>query len=113
MIRPHRSHPLWYAFILHRVSGLTLALFLPFHFYVLALALTEPETFGEFIKWVEYPLVKFAEFGLVLLLAAHLTGGVRLLIIEFLPWNERQKAMLAATGGIAFGVSVLFLLNAV
>ncbi len=39
MIRPHRSQPLWYAFILHRLSGIGLALFLPLHFYVLGLAL--------------------------------------------------------------------------
>ena len=42
MIRPHRSHALWYAFVLHRVSGIALALFLPLHFYMLALALTDP-----------------------------------------------------------------------
>ena len=35
----NRAHPLWYAYILHRVSGLLLALFLPAHFYVLSLAL--------------------------------------------------------------------------
>ena len=41
MIRPHRTHPLWYAFILHRVSGALLALFLPAHFWVLSMALNE------------------------------------------------------------------------
>jgi len=44
MIRPHRSHPLWYAFLLHRLSGLGLALFLPLHLYMLSLALTDPRS---------------------------------------------------------------------
>ena len=35
----HRSHPLWKAFLLHRISGLALALFLPIHFVILGLAL--------------------------------------------------------------------------
>ena len=38
--RAPRGHALWYAHIIHRVSGLVLALFLPLHFWVLALALT-------------------------------------------------------------------------
>ena len=36
MIRPHRTHALWLAFILHRLSGVGLALFLPVHFYMLS-----------------------------------------------------------------------------
>ena len=39
----HRKHGLWLAFALHRFSGVALALFLPIHFYVLSLALNEPE----------------------------------------------------------------------
>jgi len=96
MIRPHRSHPLWYAFLLHRLSGLALAVFLPFHFYVLALALTEPDRFGEFIEWVDYPLVKFAEFGLVFLLAVHFFGGLRLIALEFLPWSSASFLIASA-----------------
>ena len=34
----HRNHPGFWAFALHRVSGLALVLFLPFHFLVLGLA---------------------------------------------------------------------------
>ncbi|MEM9735605.1 MAG: succinate dehydrogenase, partial [Pseudomonadota bacterium] len=28
-MKPARGHPLWYAYLLHRLSGLGLALFLP------------------------------------------------------------------------------------
>ena len=34
----HRKQSLWFAFIMHRISGLVLALFLPLHFWVLSLA---------------------------------------------------------------------------
>jgi fumarate reductase subunit D len=37
-MKAHRKQPLYLAFLLHRVSGLGLALFLPFHFYVLGLS---------------------------------------------------------------------------
>lgn len=113
MIKGYRNHPLWYAYLLHRVSGLVLVLFLPFHFYVLSLALTKPDKLNGFLHWTEIPVVKFAEFGLVFLLAVHLLGGLRLLVLELLPWSANQKAMAAVTAAGAFLISGTFLLNAV
>lgn len=113
MIRPHRSHALWFAFILHRVSGLGLALFLPVHFYVLSLALTQPERLDGFLRWTEVPLVKFAEYGLVFLLAVHFFGGLRLMALEWLPWPARQKTLAAGAVAAAFLVATTFFLRAV
>ena len=112
-MKTHRDHPLWYAYALHRVSGLALALFLPAHFYVLSLALTRPDRLNDFLHWVENPLVKLAEFGLVFLLAIHMFGGLRLLALEFLPWSGHQKTLAASALAGAFLVSGAFLLNAV
>ncbi len=113
MKQTHRHHPLWLAYALHRFSGLALALFLPAHFYVLSLALTQPEKLDGFLHWAEMPLVKFAEFGLVFLLAVHMFGGLRLLVLEFLPWSGPQKTLAGGALAGAFFVSGLFLLNAV
>ena len=110
MIRPHRSHPLWYAFLLHRLSGLGLALFLPVHFYMLSLALDAPDRLDGFLKFTDLPLVKLAEFGLVFLLAVHLFGGLRLMALELLPWTGRQKTMAGlAVAGAAFVAGCFFL----
>ena len=109
----YRKHPLWFAFLLHRVSGLALALFLPAHFYVLGLALTAPERLDAFLHWSDLPLVKAAEFGLVFLLAVHFFGGLRLLALEFLPWSGPRKSLVAGAIAGAFLVSGTFLLNAV
>lgn len=113
MIRPHRSHPLWLAYMLHRLSGLALALFLPVHLYVLSMALTRPATLDYFLAFAENPVVKLAEFGLVFLLATHLFGGLRLLVLEFLPWSGRQKTAAATAVACAFVVSGSFFLRAV
>ena len=112
MIPAHRDHPLWYAFLLHRVSGVVLALFLPVHFWVLSQALTDPVAFQVLIAWTDQPLVKAAEFGLVFLLAVHLFGGLRLLVLELTPWQPWQKGWAAAAVALGFAVSVLFLLSA-
>lgn len=113
MIAPHQKHPLWFAYALHRASGLALALFLPAHFYVLSLALTEPSMLDGFLQWSEQPLVKFAEFGLVFLLAVHFFGGLRLLALELLPWSAKQKTLAALAVAGSFFVSCTFLLSAV
>ncbi len=113
MIRPDRAHPLWFAHILHRVSGVCLALFLPFHFYVLGLALEDGASLDGFLRWSELPLVKAAETGLVFLLAVHLFGGLRLLALEFLPWSPRQKTYAAAAAAVSFFVACGFSLNAI
>ncbi|MCB5410429.1 succinate dehydrogenase, cytochrome b556 subunit [Pseudogemmobacter faecipullorum] len=113
MIRPHRRHPLWLAYMLHRLSGLALALFLPAHFWVLSLALTDPAQLDQLLGFADNPAVKLAEAGLVFLLAVHFFGGIRLLVLEFLPWSQRQKSLAAGAIAGAFLISGLFLLRAV
>lgn len=106
-----RNHPAYWAFIVHRFSGVLLTLFLPLHFWALGLALHGEAKFEGFLRWSDQPLVKFAESALVLLLAAHLTGGVRLLMLEFLDWRDLQKSLLAAAAGVALAVGLAFALH--
>ena len=112
MIKPHRQQPLWFAYIVHRVSGVALALFLPMHFYLLGLALTDSAALDTALHWTDNPLAKIAEFGLVFLLSVHLFGGLRLLVLEFMPWQPKQKTFAAAAGAVAFLVAFGFLLRA-
>jgi fumarate reductase subunit D len=98
-----------YLALVHRVSGLALAAFLPVHFWALAKGLE----MDAFLRWTEQPLVKAAEWTLVVLLAAHLGGGLRVLAIEFLDWHEWQKslaaiaAILVAGAGLAFALALV------
>ena len=108
-----RAHPLWLAYMLHRLSGLALAVFLPVHFWVLAMALTEPSRLDGFLALTESGVVKLAEFGLVFLLAVHMFGGLRLMALEFLPWRPAQKTLAAGAAAVAFLVAGLFLMRAV
>ena len=108
-----RNHPAYWAFIVHRGSGLLLTLFLPLHFWALGQALQGAAALDGFLRWTEHPLVKFAEIGLVLLLSAHMAGGVRLLALEFLEWREWQKTLLAAAAGVSLVAGLAFMLNLV
>jgi len=108
-----RGHPGFWAFVAHRVSGIVLALFLPVHFYVLSRALSDAAALDGFFEWTRQPAVKFAETLLVLALAVHLAGGVRLLFVEFVGWRaEWQKTAIAAVVAVSLACALLFALNA-
>ena len=97
------------AFLAHRISGLVLALFLPLHFLTLGLALEGAEALDRFLAFAELPLVKTAEWGLVVFLAVHLALGTRLLVLEFGPWRGMRTAWLGWTAGVAAAVGLAFL----
>ncbi len=107
-----RAHPGFWAFLLHRLSGVALALFLPVHFYVLGLAIEGEARLDGFLRWTERPSVQAAEALLVGLLALHMAGGLRLLALEFLPWHDRQGWLIALAGGGSLAVGLGFLLAA-
>lgn len=108
----HRRDLMWFAALVHRLSGLALALFLPFHFLVLALAIKGEAQLDGFLRWTDMPIVKLAEAGLVAILVVHLLGGLRLLVIEMWAWRGRQKASTMAAFAIAVAAGVVFLLRA-
>ncbi len=112
MIRTARTHPGVWAALAHRLSGLMLALFLPFQFLALGLAIEGEAEFDAFLQWSDQPLVKFGEWGLVVLLSVHLAFGLRVLAIEFLSWPGHLKQMIGAGTGGALLVGVIFLMNA-
>jgi fumarate reductase subunit D len=105
----HRADALWLAALVHRVSGLALAAFLPLHFLTLGLAIEGEARLEAFLRWSDRPIVRLAEAILVLLLAIHLLGGLRLLVLENLPWHDRQKqiAVLAAAASAVLALAFL------
>ncbi len=108
-----RGHAGWWAFLVHRISGIALTLFLPIHFWALSQSLRGEAALESFLRFTDAPLFKFAEWGLVILLTAHLGGGLRLLAIEFLPWRGVRKSWIGITAagamlvGIAFGLALV------
>ena len=96
--------------LIHRLSGIALALFLPLHFWALAQALQGEARLESFLRWTDQPLVKASEWAIVLLLAIHLSGGVRILMIEFLAWRDWQKNLAAASAAAALVIGLAFAL---
>jgi fumarate reductase subunit D len=95
--------------LVHRLSGLALAIFLPLHFLALGLAIGGEAPLEGFLRWSDQPLVKFAESGLVFLLVVHMLGGLRLLVIENLDWRDGQKQLATVAAAISVVIAFAFL----
>lgn len=104
-----RSHSSYAAFLIHRVSGLCLALFIPVHLYVISLLLNDPERLDQFLTWTSTPLVKFSESILIFFAAVHLTGGIRIIVYEWFSARPNQGPWILATIVLSLVFGVMFL----
>jgi fumarate reductase subunit D len=102
---------LWMAALLHRLSGLALAIFLPLHFLALGLAIEGEARLEGFLRWSDQPLVKLAESGLVFLVVVHMLGGLRLLAVENLAWRDGQKRLAAIAAALSAVVALVLLVR--
>lgn len=107
----YRRNALWLAAIVHRISGILLACFLPLHFVVLGLAIENEAKLDRFLGFAEIPLVKIAEGLLVSLLTVHLLGGCRVLALEFFGRTSNQRRLVAISFGAAVLLGALYLIR--
>jgi fumarate reductase subunit D len=105
----HRDDPLWIAAMIHRLSGLALAIFLPLHFLALGLAIDGEAKLESFLRWSDQPWVKVSEVGLVFALTVHLLGGLRVLVIENFDWRDGQKQLATLAAAVSAVVAFVFL----
>ena len=112
MMRASHKQPGYVAALLHRLSGIALAIFLPLHFLALATALNGAAALDSFLAITHAPLVKASKCLLVAALATHMTLGLRILAIEFLNIRERTVVVLTGCAAAVFAVGLAFLLNA-
>jgi fumarate reductase subunit D len=111
-MRAAHGHPGFIAAMLHRLSGIALSIFLPVHFYVLALALEGADALDSFLILTSTPAAKASESLLVIALSLHMALGLRILAIEFLAFRERSASALCACAGLSLAAGLGFLLNA-
>lgn len=98
--------------MLHRLSGVALAIFLPIHFLALATALNGAKALDAFLAVTRQPLVMAAEFAIVVALGIHMTLGLRVLAIEFFDFREKTLIPLSICLAAVLAVGALFILNA-
>ena len=111
MIRASHSQRGFIAAMLHRLSGIALAIFLPLHFLALATALNGANALDMFLAITRQPAVAVLEWAIVVALATHMTLGLRVLAVEFFDFREKTLAALSLCVAAVVAVSPIFVLN--
>ncbi len=111
MMRASHKQRGYLAAMIHRLSGIALAIFLPIHFLALASALNGANALDAFLAVTRQPAVAIAECGIVVALAIHMTLGLRVLAIEFFDFREKTFAVLSACLAAVFAVGLIFIFN--
>jgi len=98
------------AWILHRLSGVLIIFYLVLHIWVMSFLQKGPESFNRVMHFLESPLFKLLEIGLLGVVVYHALNGIRLTILD-LGWGmAHQKKMFWAVVGVGI---VLFVLGAI
>ena len=98
-LQRYRIHLGTAAWILHRLSGLGLILYLLIHIWVIHHLAVGQEEFDGVMRFLSSPLFKFLEVGLVGVILYHLWNGLRITLFDFGLFIEKQKRV--------FGVAVV------
>ncbi len=83
-----------WSWVLHRVTGLGVVLFLTLHVIDTSWALFYPDLYVKAIAVYQTPLFTIGEFILVACVVYHALNGLRIAIIDFKPvwWKHQQRA---------------------
>ncbi len=90
-----------WSWVLHRLTGLGVVLFLFLHVIDTAWAVTNPEGYVKAIASYQSPLFTIGEFGLIAAVVYHALNGLRIAVMDFKPewWKHQQKAAWWVLGG--------------
>ncbi len=79
----YRLHPGYLAWILHRVTGVGLAVYLVMHIWVIHNISRGREAFDQVMAVVQSPLFHFLEVGLLACVVFHALNGIRVILLDY------------------------------
>ncbi len=109
MVKPHeyltyRGGTGHWSWILHRVTGVGVFLFLLIHVIDISLIGWGPGIFNKLLFLYRHPVFRVGEVALLGAVVYHAVNGIRICIIDFWPEATGVHRQLAYAVGIIFGV---------
>jgi succinate dehydrogenase / fumarate reductase, cytochrome b subunit len=95
-----------FAWVLHRITGLLLLVYLFMHLWVLGSANGGPGAFDQRLRLVQSPLFHFLEIGLILTVFYHMINGLSITIMDFFNLSSKQKTLVTISVAL-FAVVVI------
>jgi succinate dehydrogenase / fumarate reductase cytochrome b subunit len=82
-----------FTYILHRLTGIALAIYLIMHTWVLSSAQISPGTFDERLAMVQTPIFHVLEYLLVAVIFIHMINGLRIIFTDFFGVTRKHKLL--------------------
>ncbi|MBU0516198.1 MAG: succinate dehydrogenase, cytochrome b556 subunit [Proteobacteria bacterium] len=93
---PPRKHYRWHAgfiaWLLHRITGVALALYLMIHIVIISSLARGPESFDATMKFLHGFVFRLLEVGLLAAVLFHTFNGVRIVLLDY--GNAAQKELI-------------------
>jgi len=103
----YKGHPGQYSWILHRITGVAIILFLFMHVVDTALIGWGPEAYDRVLRAYQNPIVHLLELGLVIAVLYHSLNGFKITRIDFFP------KLVSHITGISIATATVFALTAI
>ena len=81
----YRGHEGQYSWLLHRITGVAIILFLFAHVIDTAVVGWGPEAYNRVVSVYENPVVRLLELGLVAAVLYHSFNGIKIMLLDFFP----------------------------
>jgi len=81
----YKGHEGQYSWLLHRITGVAIILFLFAHVVDTAVVGWGPEAYNRVVSVYENPVVRLLELGLVAAVLYHSFNGIKILLLDFFP----------------------------
>jgi succinate dehydrogenase / fumarate reductase cytochrome b subunit len=94
------------SFLLRRVTGVALVIYLFVHMWVIGSVNSGPAAFDARLNLVQTPFFKLAEIALLAAVVYHAFDGLRLIIVHYFEVTEYRKSLFYAI----FAVSVILVI---
>ena len=106
-MNPYRGGIGQWSWVLHRVTGVAVLLFLFFHILDTALILAGPVWYNRIILVYRHPLFGLMEIGLFAAVLYHSVNGVRITLVDFYPESTVYYKQMFAVQMVLFALVFL------
>jgi succinate dehydrogenase / fumarate reductase, cytochrome b subunit len=100
--RLYKGHEGQYGWLLHRVTGVAIILFLFAHVVDTAVVGWGPDAYNRVASVYHNPFIRLLELGLVAAVLYHSFNGVRIMLIDFFPGLTRYMRALGLATTLLF-----------
>jgi succinate dehydrogenase / fumarate reductase cytochrome b subunit len=99
----YRGREGMWSWVLHRVAGLGIFVFLVLHIMDTSVVGWSPNLYNFFVKLYRHPIGRMGEIVLIGAVLYHATNGIRIILIDFIPRATQVQRQLF------YAVAVVFL----